>query len=195
MRSPLDRGCVDGTLAHNPIMGNVNVAHKAVRDARRTTLDLMQSDARTVRDYLASLPDDRRLALQTVRGIIRKNLPQGIVEAMNWGMIAYEIPLATYPATYNGQPLMFAALASQKNHMAVYLSGVYGSSELRTQFDEDYKASGKKMDVGKSCVRFRKLDDLPLDVIGRAIAACSVEQFIATHDSAMSARTSARAAK
>lgn len=150
----------------------------------------MQSVATTVKDYLASLPEDRRMAIEKVRAVIRKNLPTGVVERMNWGMIAYEVPLKAYPDTYNGQPLMFAALASQKNHMAVYLSGIYGSSDLRARFDEDYAASGKKVNMGKSCVRFKKLDDLPLDVIGRAIAACSLERFVAVHDAAASLRKS-----
>ena len=152
----------------------------------------MHSDATTVREYLDSLPDDRRKALAKVRAVIRRNLPAGIVEAMNWGMIAYEVPLRTYPDTYNGQPLTYAALASQKNHMAVYLMGIYGSDELRTRFEDAYRATGKRMDVGKSCVRFRTLDDLPLDVIGEAIGALTVEQFLAMHDEAASLRTSRR---
>ena len=150
----------------------------------------MNSDATTVKDYLASLPDDRRKALSAVRAVIRKNLPKGIVESMNWGMISYEVPLRTYPDTYNGQPLMYAALASQKNHMAVYLMGIYGSEPLRVRFEEAYLETGKRMDVGKSCVRFRRLDDLPLDVVGDAIAAVSLEDFLAMHDQAASLRKS-----
>ncbi len=143
----------------------------------------MKSDATTVKDYLASLPEDRRKAISKVRAVIRKNLPKGVVETMNWGMISYEIPFSIYPKTYNGQPLMFAALGSQKNYMAVYLSGIYGSAELRKRFEDDYRASGKKLDAGKSCVRFKKIDDLPLDVIGDAIAACGVDQLISFYDS------------
>jgi hypothetical protein len=155
----------------------------------------VHSDAATVQEYLAGLPDDRRAALDAVREVILANLPAGVEETINWGMISYEVPLSTYSNTYNGQPLMFAALASQKNHMSVYLSGIYGSDTLRARFDEDYRASGKRMDVGKSCVRFRKLDDLPLDVIGRAVAACSLEGFIAFHDEAASLRVSRKAGK
>jgi hypothetical protein len=95
----------------------------------------MHSDATTVKAYLDSLPDDRRTALAKVRTVIRKNLPAGYVEAMNWGMIVYEVPLTTYPDTYNGQPLAIAGLASQKNHMAVYLMGIYGSDALRERFE------------------------------------------------------------
>jgi hypothetical protein len=153
----------------------------------------MHSDATTVEDYLASLPDDRREAISAVRAEILAHLPAGIVETMNWGMISYEVPLSTYPGTYNGQPLSFAGLASQKNHMAVYLSAVYGNAQLRERFEEEYRATGKRLDMGKSCVRFRRLDDLPLDVVGRAVGACSVERFIAMHDQAASLRASKKA--
>ena len=97
---------------------------------------------------------------------------------MNWGMITYQVPLSRYPDTYNKQPLMMAALASQKNHMAVYLTGVYADEGSRARFDAAYKATGKRMDVGKSCVRFRKLEDLPLQLIGEAISEHSVDEFI-----------------
>ncbi len=131
----------------------------------------MRSEATTAEQYLAGLPDDRREAIETVRAVILENLPDGYEEAMNWGMITYQIPLGTYPDTYNKQPLMFAALASQKNYMAVYLTGIYVSDEARDEFERAYRATGKRFDVGKSCVRFRKLDDLPLDLIGQTIAA------------------------
>ena len=153
----------------------------------------MQSDAVTVKGYLDSLPDDRRRALTAVRQVIRKNLPTGIVETMNWGMISYEIPLKTYPDTYNGQPLMYAALGSQKNHMAVYLTAIYGSEALRARFEDAYRASGKKLDMGKSCVRFKTVDALPLDVIGEAIASCTVEQYIAGFEKAQADSRAARA--
>ena len=110
--------------------------------------------------------------------MIRANLPEGIKEAMNWGMIAYEVPLKVVPDTYNGQPLMYAALASQKNHMAVYLSGIYGDPKLRAWFEEAYRETGLRMDIGKSCVRFRTLDQLPLELIGQAINAMTMDQFI-----------------
>jgi hypothetical protein len=156
-------------------------------------MPVMQSDATTVAEYLDSLPADRRAALSAVRRVIRKNLPKGIVETMNWGMISYEIPLKTYPDTYNGQPLMYAALGSQKNHMAVYLTAVYGSQKLREEFEAAYRASGKKLDMGKSCVRFRTLDGLPLDVIGNAIGSCTLEQYIATFEKAQAERRASRA--
>jgi uncharacterized protein YdhG (YjbR/CyaY superfamily) len=152
----------------------------------------VRSEATTAEQYLAELPDDRREAIEAVRAVILENLPDGYEEAMNWGMITYQIPLETYPDTYNKQPLMFAALASQKNHMAVYLMGIYVSDETRDEFEEAYRATGKRFDVGKSCVRFRKLDDLPLDLIGQTIAAVPVERLIARFEEAGSARKSKR---
>jgi hypothetical protein len=152
----------------------------------------MRSEATTVEGYLAELPDERREAISAVRSVILGNLPAGYVEAMNWGMITYQVPLDTYPDTYNGQPLMFAALASQKNYMAVYLTGIYVSDEARSEFEAAYRATGKRFDVGKSCVRFRKLDDLPLDLIGDTIAAVPVERLIARVEEAGSVRKSKR---
>ena len=119
----------------------------------------MRSSATTVSAYLKSLPADRRLALSAVRRVIRTHLPTGYQEAMNWGMITYQVPLRTYPDTHNGQPLMYAALASQKNYMAVYLTAIYTSPETYRAFEKAYQATGKRWDVGKSCVRFRTLDD------------------------------------
>lgn len=138
----------------------------------------MQSKAKTVQEYIHSLPEDRRLQIKKVRAVIRKNLPKGYKEAMNWGMISYEVPLSVYPDTYNGQPLGYAALASQKNHMAVYLSSVYSNKALRKKFEAEFKESGKRLDMGKSCIRFKKVEDLPLDVIGRAVAAIPMKDFI-----------------
>lgn len=148
----------------------------------------VHSDSTTVAQYLANLPDDRRTTMAAVRTVIKANLPSGIVESMNWGMISYEVPLKAYPDTYNGQPLAYAGLASQKNHMSVYLMGIYGSEELRAEFEDAYRATGKRMDIGRSCVRFRTLDDLPLDVVGRAVGAMTLEQFTALHDEAASLR-------
>lgn len=148
----------------------------------------MHSDATTVTEYLASLPEDRRRAMKAVRTVIRANLPKGLVEAMNWGMIVYEVPLKTCPETYNGQPLAYAALASQKHYMSVYVMGIYGSEDLRADFEQSYRASGKRMDVGKACVRFRTLDDLPLDVVANAIRALTIDEFVAMHDQSTSLR-------
>ena len=139
---------------------------------------MVTSKATTIEEYFAELPDDRRDAIAEVREVILENLPDGYVEAMNWGMITYEIPLETFPDTYNKKPLMYAALASQKNHMAIYLTNVYSDLDLEDWFRRRYEATGKKLDMGKSCVRFEKLDQLPLDVVGEAIAKTSVGDFI-----------------
>lgn len=138
----------------------------------------MQSKAASVEEYLAELPEDRRQAIQMVRQTILEYLPEGYEEAMNWGMITYQVPLKVYPDTYNKKPLMYAALANQKNHMAVYLTGIYMDENLNQDFEEKYRATGKRYDVGKSCVRFRKLDDLPLELIGESIQALSLEEFV-----------------
>ncbi len=154
----------------------------------------MRSDAGSVEAYLASLPEDRRAAISEVRKTILAHLPAGYEETMNWGMISYEVPLERHPETYNGQPLMYAALASQKNHMAVYLTGIYMDDAAREAFEQAYRATGKRFDVGKSCVRFRKLDDLPLPLIGDAISTLPVDEFVARVDAATSPRKAKRSA-
>jgi uncharacterized protein YdhG (YjbR/CyaY superfamily) len=136
----------------------------------------------TVAEYLAALPADRRAALTAIRAAIRKKLPKGYEEGIQYGMIGYYIPLSRYPDTYNGAPLLVAALASQKNHMAVYLQCVYGDSKLRTWFEKAFRDAGKKLDMGKSCVRFRRLDDVPTDVIAEAISRVGVDDYIAIYE-------------
>ncbi|MFA6909232.1 MAG: DUF1801 domain-containing protein [Patescibacteria group bacterium] len=143
---------------------------------------MVSSKASTVPEYLKSLPADRRAGLSAVRKVILKNLPKGYVESMNWGMITYEIPLKRYPHTYNGQPLAYAALGSQKNYMAVYLMNVYGSTKTAKWFREQFRKRGKKLNMGKSCVRFKRIEDLPLDVIGKVIGMVSVNQYIAHYE-------------
>jgi uncharacterized protein YdhG (YjbR/CyaY superfamily) len=142
---------------------------------------MVSSGAETVEEYLGQLPDDRRDAIAEVRDAILTNLPEGIVETMNWGMICYEVPLETFPDTYNKKPLMYAALASQKNHMAVYLTTVYSDSGLEDWFRKRYLATGKKLDMGKSCVRFKKIEQLPVDLIGETIAKVTLDDFLATY--------------
>ncbi len=148
----------------------------------------MNSNAGSIDQYLAELPADRKAAIEIVRRVILDNLPNGYEEVVNWGMITYQVPLSIYPDTYNKKPLMYAALASQKNHMAVYLMGIYMNDESRKRFEEGYRATGKRLDMGKSCVRFRKLDDLPLALIGENIAAMPVDKFVAGAKMAVSAR-------
>jgi hypothetical protein len=153
----------------------------------------MQSSATTVSEYLASLPEDRRKAMSAVRKVVRANLPAGVVETMNWGMISYEVPLKKFPNTYNGQPLMYAALASQKNYMSLHLMGIYGDEALRIEFEEAYRVTGKRLDIGKACIRFKKLDDLPLDVVADAVGGVSLDEFISLHEQAWSLRKTKRA--
>jgi hypothetical protein len=154
---------------------------------------MVTSDAATPEEYLASLPPDRREAISAVRDVIRRNLPDGFEEGMQFGMIGYYVPLERFPDTYNGKPLGLAALASQKNHMALYLNNVYGDPKTERRFRERYAASGKKLDMGKSCVRFTRLDALPLDVIGRTIADTDVDSFLARYKEARGSSRRTRA--
>ena len=148
----------------------------------------MQSDAKTVDEYLSELDDGRREAIAAVRGVILDNLPDGYEEMMLFGMITYVVPLSVLADTYNGQPLMYAALASQKRHMAVYLTNVYADGSVEGWFRERYLATGKRLDMGKSCVRFRKLDDLPLELVGEAIARTPVAEFVELYKASRSGR-------
>ena len=148
----------------------------------------MRSKATTVEAYLRSLPTDRRTALEQVRRTVLRNLPRGYEEVMNWGMITCRVPLAEYGDTYNGKPLMYAALASHKHHMALYLPSIYADDDRRVAFEAEYRSTGKRYDVGKSCVRFRSPDDLPLDVIGRAIASMPLSEFVSRVKEARSVR-------
>lgn len=146
----------------------------------------------TPEEYIASLPEERAGQVQELRELILHSLPEGYVEQMDFGMIAYVIPLETYPETYNGHPLMYAALASQKRHMSLYLMNVYGDEETQTWFAEGFSERGKKLDMGKACVRFKKLDDLPLDLIGEAISRTTVADYITGYEVARAQMASSR---
>jgi len=148
--------------------------------------------SRTVDEYLADLAPDRRAAVAAVRDIVRSNLPAGFEEAMGYGMIVWQVPLSTFPDTYNGQPLGLAGLASQKQYMSLYLNNVYGDPETERWFRDRWATTGKKLDMGKSCVRFRRLDDLPLEVIGETIARTTLDRFL---DHYREARGSSRATR
>jgi len=143
---------------------------------------MVTSTASTVQEYLDSLPGDRRVVIAAVREVVLRHLPDGYQEAMNWGMISYGIPLEAYPRTYNGQPLGYAALAAQKNYYALYLMAVYGDPAREARLREGFAHAGKKLDMGKSCVRFRRLEDLPLDAIGEVIASTPPDELIATYE-------------
>jgi hypothetical protein len=133
-------------------------------------------------EYLAGLPAERRAVVAKVRGLIRRHLPRGYRECVRWGMLSYEIPLSRYPETYNGQPLAYVALAAQKNHCALYLMGTYADGQQSARLAAAFKKAGKRVDMGKSCLRFRSLDDLPLAAIGETIASTSPERFIALYE-------------
>lgn len=143
---------------------------------------MAMSKAKTVAEYLAALPDDRRKTISAVRAVVRKNLPKGYKESIGYGMICYTVPLSTYPQTYNCQPLCYAALAAQKNYCALYLMNVYGDAPTAKAFREGFKKAGKKLDMGKSCVRFKTADDLPLDVIGATVASTPMTTFIERYE-------------
>ena len=135
----------------------------------------------TVDIYLKSLPPMRREVISALRKIILKNLPKGYQEGMEYGMIAYYVPLSRYPKTYNGQPLGYISVASHKNYVSLYLMGIYGQGEV--EFKRAYKKTGKKLDMGKSCVRFTKIEDLPLDLIAETVARYTPEEFIRLYES------------
>ncbi len=151
----------------------------------------MISKAKTVGEYLAALPPDRRDAVQAVRQVILKNLDTGYEEGMKSGMIAYYVPHRLYPAGYHcdpKQPLPFAGLASQKNYMSVYLMSVYCDTKHMEWFRREWAKSGKKLDMGKCCIRFRKIEDIPLAVIGQAIARAPVKGYIGLYESLAKSR-------
>lgn len=143
---------------------------------------MVSSPAKTVTEYLKSLPADRAKAIRAVRKEIKARLPKGYKETMQYGMICYIVPEKVYPDTYNGQPLCIASLGSQKNYMAVYLLNVYGDPALDKWFRESYRKAGLKLDMGKSCVRFKTLEDLPVKLIGEAVSKTSVQDLISQHE-------------
>ena len=156
-------------------------------------MDIMQSKAKTVAEYMDELPEDRRAAITKVRQVIKKNLPKGMVEGMQYGMIGYSVPHKIYPAGYHcdpKQPLPFAGLASQKGYMSLYLCTLYQNAELENWFRARFAEAGKKLDMGKGCVRFKKVEDLPLDVLGEAVGRMSVEEVVANCE-AMRAKSKA----
>jgi hypothetical protein len=139
---------------------------------------------RAIKDYLDGLPKDRRAVMSALRDTVVAHLPRGYTEYVSYNMISYGIPLEAYPNTYNGQPLCYAAIAAQKSHYALYLMGAYTDPEQASWIAAEFRKRGKKLDMGKSCLRFKKLDDVPLDVIGEAIARLPPGKFIQLHEQA-----------
>ncbi|MEM6673024.1 MAG: DUF1801 domain-containing protein [Planctomycetota bacterium] len=141
----------------------------------------MQSKATTVKQYLAELPPERRKALEAVRRVLRARLDPRVKEGMQYGMIGYSVPHSVYPDGYHcnpDEPLPFLSLASQKNHMSLNLFCIYGNEAESQRFQDEWRATGKKLDMGKACVRFKKLEDVPLEVVGDTVARMDVDEFI-----------------
>jgi uncharacterized protein YdhG (YjbR/CyaY superfamily) len=145
---------------------------------------VVSSKAATPEDYIAELPPERAELVAHVRELVNANLPPGYSEGMGFGMIGWVLPLERYPDTYNGQPLVYAGLAAQKNHTALYLNCVYASEERSERLRAAYAAAGKKLDMGKSCIRFKRREDLSEDALAEAIRSVPVDEFIAEYESA-----------
>ncbi|RDZ26281.1 DUF1801 domain-containing protein [Lysobacter silvisoli] len=143
---------------------------------------MASSRATTVAAYLAELPPERRAVVAAVRDLVNAHLPPGYVEEMAYGMIGWVIPLSRYPVTYNKQPLSYAALAAQKNAYSLYLNCVYADSTSEQQLRAAYARAGMKLDMGKSCLRFKSLDGLLQDEVGKIIASTPVEDYIALYE-------------
>lgn len=139
---------------------------------------MVSTKAPSVKEYLDALPADKRRVLSRVRAVIRKNLPRGFEETVNWGAITYEVPLSRYPNTYNKQPLCYVGLAAQKNYYSLYLMGAYVVPTQLARLKAGFQKAGKKLDMGKSCVRFKSLEDLPLDAIGEIVGDLTPERYI-----------------
>lgn len=146
----------------------------------------MRSEAKSFDDYIKEAPEDRQEALAKLRQVINKNLPKGFEEGMSYGMAGWQVPLATYPDGYHcspGQALPFAGLASQKNFISFYHMAMYGDPEMLQWFQEEYtKRTGKKPDMGKSCVRFKKPAEIPFDLIGELMKKVTVEKWISFYE-------------
>jgi hypothetical protein len=142
----------------------------------------MASSAVTVDGYLAELEPERRETVRAVHAVLGAAMPTGYHEGVAWGMITWSVPLERYPNTYNGQPLGYVALAAQKRHYAVYLMGLYSDSEQDKDFRARWMASGRRLAMGKSCLRFKQLDDLDLDLLAEVVASMPVETFLATYE-------------
>ena len=145
---------------------------------------MVSSKAATVADYLAELPDDRRAEIEKVRELVNSVLPDGYREGMAWGVIGWVVPLEVHPDTYNNQPLIYAGLAAQKNYNSLYLTCIYASKERTERLNAAAAAAGKKLNMGKSCLRFKSAEDLPLDHIRDEIASTAPDEFIKLYEEA-----------
>lgn len=152
----------------------------------------------TPEEYLAALPEDRRHALEVLRATILKNLGKGFEEGIQYGMIGYFVPHSVYPNGYHcdpRQPLPFASIASQKSHIGIYLFCIYTEEGEAERFREEWLATGKRLDMGKSCVRVKKIEDVPLDVLGRAIKRATLKRFVASYEAGLAGTKAGQAAR
>jgi hypothetical protein len=148
-----------------------------------------------VREYLESVPQERRILVESLRAAVKHNLPPGFVETYAHGMISYVVPLEICPDTYNGKPLLYLAIANQKHYVSVYFMSLYADEQLLTRFELDYEASGHVLHMGKSCVRFTDIDDVPFDVIENYVGACTPLEFATRmHEARAAGRGSGRRA-
>lgn len=143
---------------------------------------MASSNATTVKEYLNELEPDRREIISAVLKVIQKSIPDGFEETMNWGMICFEVPLSIYPKTYNKKPLMNVALSAQKNYNSLYLMSAYTDDKLLNELKQGFQDANLKMNMGKSCIRFKKLGDIPLDTIGNIISKVSLDEFITFYE-------------
>jgi hypothetical protein len=142
----------------------------------------VQSSEKTVAAYIKSLPTERGVVISELRALINKHIKPGFIETMRWGMISWEVPLDRYPDTYNKEPLNYIGLAAQKKKYSLYLMSCYASKADGEAFEKAYRASGKRMDMGKSCIRFNNIEDLPQPLIVTYIKRYSVKQFIQVYE-------------
>lgn len=146
----------------------------------------MNKDAKTVEEYLGALPEERQEMVQTLRSAVKSRLPAGFQETMQYGMISFVVPSERFPDTYNKQPLAIISIGNQKNYVSLYLMSHYGDAEAANWLKESFRDAGKRLDMGKSCLRFRKSDDIPVEVISQAAGRLSVDEFVQMYEASRS---------
>ena len=149
---------------------------------------MFANKAKTVSEFLAGLPDDRRKLVRAARTLVRKHLPKGYKEEIGWGAITWVVPLSKYPDTYNKQPLCYAALAAQKHYVSLYLMMAYGDPKKYAWLKAQFKKAGLKMDMGKSCLHFNSLDDIPVDAVTKLIQSHTADEWIAIYQNSRKVR-------
>ena len=142
---------------------------------------MFQNKAKTVTEYISALPADRQAVVKQLRSFVKKHLPKGYTEQIGWGAITYAVPLKVLPDTYNGEPLCYAAIAAQKQHYSLYLMSAYGDPKQMQWLAGEFKRRGKKLDMGKSCLRFTSLDDIPLDAVAEIVSSTPMDEYVARY--------------